>query len=144
MRAGAHGCLARSLDCQGFWRRGVEFERCGVGFGGPVDFARQRVAISNVVVGWNGFPWASYLNDQLSVPTFIDNEANLGGLGKAVYGTGAGSNPLFYVTHSTGIGCGPITNGRDFHGADSFAGEIGHIPVRPDGPRCDATPMESP
>jgi glucokinase len=118
------------------WRRGFEFELCGVGFGGPVDFAQQRVAVSNVVADWNEFPLASYLHDQLSIPTVIDNDANLGGLGEAVYGAGAGCDPLFYVTLSTGIGGGLITNGRVFHGADSFAGEIGHIPVCPDGPRC--------
>jgi glucokinase len=118
------------------WRREIEFERCGVGFGGPVDFAQQRVAVSNVVADWNGFPLASYLHDELSIPTVIDNDANLGGLGEAVYGAGAGCDPLFYVTLSTGIGGGLITNGRVFHGADSFAGEIGHIPVCPDGPRC--------
>ena len=118
------------------WRREIEFERCGVGFGGPVDFAQQRVAVSNVVADWNEFPLASYLHDELSIPTVIDNDANLGGLGEAVYGAGAGCDPLFYVTLSTGIGGGLITNGRVFHGADSFAGEIGHIPVCPDGPRC--------
>ena len=118
------------------WRRGIEFERCGVGFGGPVDFAQQRVAVSNVVADWNGFPLASYLHDELSIPTVIDNDANLGGLGEAVHGAGAGCDPLFYVTLSTGIGGGLITNGRVFRGADTFAGEIGHIPVCPDGPRC--------
>jgi glucokinase len=33
-----------------------KFDRCGVGFGGPVDFARQRVALSTHVAGWKDFP----------------------------------------------------------------------------------------
>ena len=96
------------------WRRGIEFKLCGVGFGGPVDFAQQRVAVSNVVANWNEFPLASYLQDELSVPTIIDNDANLGALGEAVYGAGAGYDPLFYITLSTGIGGGLIANGDVF------------------------------
>jgi glucokinase len=41
---------------------------------------------------------------------------------------------MFYMTLSTGIGGGIIINGKIYRGADSYAGEIGHITIRPDGP----------
>lgn len=118
------------------WKQDAEFERCGVGFGGPVDFSTQRVTVSNVVADWQEFPLAASLEGELGVPVVIDNDGNVGALGEAVYGAGIGCDPLFYITISTGIGGGLIVGGEVYRGADSFAGEIGHITVRPGGPRC--------
>jgi glucokinase len=118
------------------WRKGAGFERCGIGFGGPVDFASQRVTVSNVVADWQDFPLASCLERELGVPAVIDNDGNMGALGEWSYGAGVGCDPLFYMTISTGIGGGLISGGKVHRGADSFAGEIGHITVRPGGPRC--------
>jgi glucokinase len=118
------------------WRTDAVLERCGVGFGGPVDFASQRVTVSNVVADWQEFPLAASLEGELGVPVIVDNDGNVGALGEAVYGAGVGCNPLFYMTISTGIGGGLIVGGEVYRGADSFAAEIGHITVRPGGPRC--------
>ncbi len=120
---------------------GLHFERCGVGFGGPVDFAQRRVALSTHVRGWSDFPLVERLESTLGVPVVIDNDANAGALGEARYGAGRGKTPLFYVTLSTGIGGGVIlgdgpTDGSVYRGADSWAGEIGHITLDPDGPEC--------
>ena len=110
---------------------------CGIGFGGPVDFVNQRVALSTHVSGWNGFPLRDYFQDLLGVPTVIDNDANAGALGEAIYGAGVGTRPLFYVTLSTGIGGGLVLEGDQvYRGADSWAGEIGHITLDPGGPEC--------
>ena len=58
-------------------------------------------------------------------------------LGEARYGAGKGCSPLFYMTLSTGIGGGILhEGGRVWRGADSYAGEIGHLTIRPDGPEC--------
>src|SRR5437762_7429441 len=57
-------------------------------------------------------------------------------MGEAVYGAGRGYSPVFYMTLSTGIGGGIFHHGRIWRGADSFAGELGHLTVRPDGPEC--------
>ena len=114
-----------------------KFDRCGVGFGGPVDFARQRVALSTHVAGWNDFPLVSRLEQMLGVTVIIDNDANAGALGEAVYGAGRGHLPMFYLTLSTGIGGGIVlSDGSVYRGNDSWAGEIGHLTIRPDGPEC--------
>ncbi len=118
------------------WRRNAEITCCGIGFGGPVDFPSQRVTASNVVPGWQNFPLGAALSAELGVPATIDNDANAGALGEAVYGAAVGCDPLFYMTLSTGIGAGIVVGGKIYRGADSFAGEMGHIPVRPGGPRC--------
>jgi len=118
------------------WRSDAGFSRCGIGFGGPVDFATQLTTVSNIVADWNNFPLTRVLQDELGVPTIMDNDANVGALGEARFGAGIGCDPLVYMTISTGIGGGLIAGGQIFRGADSYAGEIGHIPVKPGGPRC--------
>ena len=118
------------------WERRYAFDHCGIGFGGPVEFGRQRVARSTHVGGWLDFPLPSWIERELRVPAIMDNDANVGALGEAVYGAGAGYSPLFYMTLSTGIGGGIVVDGKVYRGADSYAGEIGHLTVRPDGPEC--------
>jgi glucokinase len=112
------------------------FDRCGIGFGGPVDFASQRVALSTHVGGWNDFDLTGFLQSQFGVPAIMDNDANVGALGEAHYGAGVGYDPLFYMTLSTGIGGGIVHERRVYRGADSYAGEIGHLTIHPDGPDC--------
>jgi len=120
-------------------------DRCGIGFGGPVDFARQRVPLSTHVGGWQDFPLVERIAGMLHLPAVpnvsIDNDANAGALGEAIYGAGRGHLPLFYMTLSTGIGGGivikdPLGDATVCRGADSWAGEIGHLTIRPDGPEC--------
>jgi glucokinase len=113
------------------------FDACGIGFGGPVDFERQRVVESTHVEGWSDFDLPAYIASLIGVTPIMDNDANAGALGEALYGAGRGYRPLFYMTLSTGIGGGIVTRENTlYRGADSYAGEIGHLTVRPDGPQC--------
>ncbi|HLJ14607.1 MAG TPA: ROK family protein [Bryobacteraceae bacterium] len=118
------------------WKRHYGFERCGVGFGGPVDFDRQRIALSTHVGGWKDFELPRYIRETLGVPAILDNDANAGALGEARHGAGKGAQPLFYMTLSTGIGGGIMIEDKICRGADSYAGEIGHLTIRPEGPEC--------
>jgi glucokinase len=122
------------------WRREASIDLCGIGFGGPVNFETQSVALSTHVGGWQDFALVDHMRGILNAPVVMDNDANAGALGEALYGAGKGARPLFYMTLSTGIG-GGIILGLDeqplvHRGADSYAGEIGHITIRPDGPEC--------
>lgn len=118
------------------WQQAEPIERCGIGFGGPVIFPEQRVALSTHVGGWSNVRLAAELEAELGIPCVMDNDANTGALGEARYGAGAGFDPLFYMTLSTGIGGGIISGGRIWRGADSYAGEVGHLTIRPEGPEC--------
>lgn len=118
------------------WRGQWRLQRCGIGFGGPVDFAAQRIARSTHVGGWIDFALPEWVRREIGVPAIMDNDANAGALGEFRYGAGAGCSPLFYMTLSTGIGGGIVEDGRLYRGADSYAGEIGHLTTRPGGPQC--------
>jgi len=118
------------------WRRDFRFDRCGIGFGGPVRFAEQCVALSTHVGGWNNVPLTARLRELTGAPTIMDNDANVGALGEYRFGAGRGASPLLYMTLSTGIGGGIVWDGRVLRGPDSWAGEIGHLNVEPEGPAC--------
>ena len=118
------------------WRREYPIERCGIGFGGPVNFAAQRVVLSTHVGGWRGFDLCGFVQDVTGVPAVMDNDANVGAMGEAEFGAGKGCSPLFYMTLSTGIGGGIYNSGCVWRGADSYGGEIGHLTIRPEGPEC--------
>jgi glucokinase len=114
-----------------------KFDRCGIGFGGPVDFPAQTVTLSTHVGGWGGFPLVQRIQERFHVPVVMDNDANVGALGEAVYGAGRGKRPLFYMTLSTGIGGGIVLeDGTVYRGADSYAGELGHLTLKPGGAEC--------
>ena len=118
------------------WRRESSFERCGIGFGGPVNFAGQRVVLSTHVSGWSDFDLCAFVREISGAPAVMDNDANVGAIGEGEFGAGRGCSPLFYMTLSTGIGGGIYDAGRVWRGADSYGGEIGHLTIRPDGPEC--------
>jgi glucokinase len=130
---GPEWMLAQIVSIAAEWK----FERCGIGFGGPVDFPTQTVTLSTHVEGWSGFPLVPRIREQFNVPVTMDNDANLGALGEALYGAGREARPMFYMTLSTGIGGGIVLGDSTiYRGADSYAGELGHMTLRPDGPEC--------
>jgi glucokinase len=136
-RAGGPAWMtARVAEIAAAWRKESEFERIGVGFGGPVHFATQKVVLSTHVGGWEGFDLVEWLRAHFQVPVCMDNDANTGALGEGLYGAGRGCRPLFYMTLSTGIGGGILTANGILRGADSYAGEVGHLTIRPGGPEC--------
>ena len=128
--------VPRIIEVASDWQRELSFDRCGIGFGGPVNFPTQQVIFSTHVAGWLDFPLAPSLQRELGLPVVMDNDANVGALGEGFHGAGVGMNPLFYMTLSTGIGGGILVNGEVVRGADSYGGEIGHLTIRPGGPEC--------
>jgi glucokinase len=128
--------LDRIVDLAREWKTEPGFGACGVGFGGPVIFDEQRIALSTHVGGWSDYALPMFLKHELGVPVIMDNDANVGALGEGRHGAGQGLHPMFYMTLSTGIGGGILTAEGVHRGADSYGGEIGHLTIRPDGPVC--------
>ncbi|MBZ3901974.1 ROK family transcriptional regulator [Streptomyces griseiscabiei] len=69
------------------------------------------------------------------LPVTVDNEANFGGLAELWLGEGTPSDFL-HVSAEIGIGGAVVVDGRLLRGTQGFAGELGHVPVRPEGPDC--------
>ncbi|MEV7122362.1 ROK family transcriptional regulator [Kitasatospora griseola] len=64
----------------------------------------------------------------------IENEANLGALAELRQGVGSGT--FVHISAGEGIGGALVLDGRLFRGVQGFAGELGHLTVRPDGRPC--------
>ncbi|MGW7489684.1 ROK family protein [Streptomyces sp. NPDC054786] len=75
-----------------------------------------------------------------ALPLTVENEANLGALAELRLGAGdglPGPPPDFvHVSAEIGIGAAVVVDGQLLRGARGFAGELGHVPVYPDGPAC--------
>src|SRR5690242_10051193 len=68
------------------WQAEAPADCCGIGFGGPVIFREQRVALSTHVGGWRDFHLTEWVRDLLGIPAIMDNDANTGALGEAQFG----------------------------------------------------------
>lgn len=107
----------------------------GIGAPGPLD-PETGVVIFAPNLGWKNVPLKAELETRIRIPTFVDNDVNVGTLGEHTYGAGRGVQNLVGIFVGTGIGGGIIMNGELFHGASKTAGEIGHIIVQAGGPKC--------
>jgi len=118
--------------------------RVGVAVGGLVDAAHGIVRTLHHAHGWNDFPLQDYLSERLDIPCIIDNNANAAALAEVQYGaaTVTSHSPrnaervVLYIGLGRGIGGGLVINGKIFHGETCTAGEIGHVFVKENGPRC--------
>jgi predicted NBD/HSP70 family sugar kinase len=112
-------------------------DRVGISFGGPFDFANQKVKRSVHVSGWEEFDFSDWSMRVLALPAVADNDANVGALGEFV-SRGSKNTDFAYVTISTGIGAGLIVAGEIFRGHGELAGELGHIVIDPSGPEDES------
>lgn len=107
-----------------------DVRRIGVGFGGPVDAASGRVITSFQIDGWEGDPLCDWCRGTLGLPTVLENDSNLAGLGEARFGAGCGSRIVFYSNVGSGIGGALVIDGTLYSGGTGAAvSEIGHLRV---------------
>ena len=110
----------------------------GVAVPGPVetDSGLLRLAPN---LGWVDVPVAAILADRLAgldLAVVVDNEANLAALGELWFGGHHDLADFIHVSGEIGVGGGVVLSEELFRGVRGFAGEIGHVVVQPDGPRC--------
>jgi predicted NBD/HSP70 family sugar kinase len=97
-------------------------------------------ATSDIVVHAPNLGWHDVdLTDQLSsllpgLPIEVENEANLGAL--AELRRGEVGRDFVHVSAEAGIGAALVVDGMLLRGRRGFAGELGHMPVYPDGLAC--------
>jgi predicted NBD/HSP70 family sugar kinase len=113
----------------------------GVGLPGGVNEARGVLHFAPNL-GWRDVPFGALLRDKLAesdlagVPLFIQNEADVAALGEMEFNPAPASDPLLYVSINQGLGAGVIVGDRLLTGSRGFAGEVGHMVLQLNGPRC--------
>jgi glucokinase len=108
----------------------------GIASPGPLDPHTGTILDTPNIKEWVNFPVGPRLCETFGVPVYLDNDANMAGLAEWQYGAGQGHDNLVYLTVSTGIGGGVISNGKLLQGFRGMAAELGHITVDPNGPLC--------
>jgi glucokinase len=113
-----------------------KLEAIGISCGGALDRRRGLVLNPPNLPGWDSVPVVAHLSGALQAPASLDNDANLAALGEHRFGAGRPFANLVYVTVSTGIGGGIISEGKLVRGLSDSAGELGHQTLDPQGPPC--------
>jgi predicted NBD/HSP70 family sugar kinase len=118
-------------------REGVSLDKIwGVGLGLPGPFSVSDGIIVKDVVnpidlpGWSNVPVRETLSRNLSLPIFIENNANAAAIGELWYGAGRHIGTFFYVYFGAGLGGGLVINGQPYFGYTGNAGELGYYPVK--------------
>jgi predicted NBD/HSP70 family sugar kinase len=108
----------------------------GVAVPSPVDPRNPDQPSEVVLPNWKGFTWLGDLPRKYGVPSFVDNDANLGALAERWWGAGRGIEDFAYIKVATGVGAGHVIHGEIYRGATGVAGEIGHMAIDPQGLTC--------
>lgn len=89
-------------------------------------------------LGWHDVPLAALVRSRLAVdaPILVGNDGELATLAEHIRGAGVGCDDFLCLWGEAGVGAGIIAGGRPLTGRSGFAGEVGHLPVNPEGRLC--------
>ncbi|MER5630278.1 ROK family protein [Streptomyces nitrosporeus] len=128
--------FAADLHTYGKEHLGEGAVAAGVAVPGIVD-AEHGIAVYSSNLGWRDVPMRALIAERLGgIPVALDHDVRTGGLAEGRIGAGQGADRFLFVPLGTGIAGAIGIGGTIEAGAHGCAGEIGHIVVRPDGPRC--------
>jgi glucokinase-like ROK family protein len=108
----------------------------GIGIGVPGICDENGTLLFAPNLGWENVPLQQHVEAEFNIPVVIDNEANAGAVGEKQFGAGRDTANLVYISIGIGIGAGIIIKGELYRGATGFSGEIGHISIQHNGPKC--------
>lgn len=109
----------------------------GLGVAGKIDKATGTVLFSPNLPPLDGYPLGDELREKTRLPVFMENDANVFGLGESFAGAARGIGNWVGITLGTGTGGCVMLGGRLWEGDGlGFCGEIGHMIIQPDGPKC--------
>ncbi|MBQ1096026.1 ROK family transcriptional regulator [Streptomyces sp. b94] len=119
--------VVAEVEAEGLWPAGLAVAVPGL----VARDARTVVRAPNL--DWQDADLGALLPGDL--PLTVANEANFGALAELWLGDGT-PRDFLHVSAEIGIGAAVVVDGRLLRGTRGFAGELGHVPVRPDGPEC--------
>lgn len=134
---GAAGQLVRQLTARGLAQVADPEARIvglGIGVGGHV--VEGRLVATSHILGWRHVDVSGVMGGATGLPTITLNDVTALAAGEHWFGEGRRVDDLAVVTIGRGLGCGLVLGGRVHRGATGSAGELGHLPLVPDGPLC--------
>jgi glucokinase len=135
-REGPDKVITRVIGCIKQVASGSDIAGIGIGAAGACDVAKGIITFSPNLPGWHNIPLKDILQREFDPPIYLENDATAAALGEYYFGGAVGTANLVYLCVGTGIGGGFIMDGQLYHGASGSAGEIGHMTIDINGPRC--------
>jgi glucokinase len=108
----------------------------GVAAPGPLNPFTGVLYFAPNLPDWRDVQLRDILSEQLQRRVVVGNDGNAAALGEAMFGAGQHYGHVIYVGLGTGVGGGIVIDGRVVQGVHGLGGEVGHIPVDINGPRC--------
>ncbi|GIM27702.1 xylose repressor [Clostridium polyendosporum] len=108
----------------------------GIGVCVPGLVDRNEKIIFTPNSNWSNIDLKTLIQQEFNVSVFIENEANAGAYGEKIFGAAKNYDNIIYVSISTGIGIGIIINNELYRGVNGFSGEMGHMTIDFNGPKC--------
>jgi glucokinase len=115
--------------------RDVRIRAIGIGIPGVVDEDRG-IGVFSANLGWHDYPVADVLKRRTEIPVYVGHDVRLAALGEARVGAAVDIDDFVFLALGTGIGAAVFTRGKPLRGARGAAGELGHLRVARDAPRC--------
>jgi glucokinase len=116
---------------------GMTLKGIGIGSAGQIDFASGTVAFAgDTLPGWTGMPLKRLSEEKFNLRTVVDNDVNVIAVAEKHFGVARGLSSFVCLALGTGVGGAVMEDGRLIRGAFGGAGELGHVSVNFQGPRC--------
>ena len=106
---------------------GSQVRGIGISAPGPSNPKTGVLVAPPNLPGWHNVPLEQILRDEFGYKAYLGNDANVAALAETARGAGRGYRHVIFVTISTGIGGGIISDGRMLLGKDGLAAEVGHM-----------------
>ena len=107
----------------------------GIAMPGLIN-SSQGINLTYLNLTPNGVPLVTYISQHFDLPTYLFNDTKATTIGEHRFGLAIDKSHVLTINIDWGVGLGIIINGEVFNGASGFAGELGHIQVKPDGMLC--------
>jgi glucokinase len=114
---------------------GKQIRAIGIGAPGSVDPEKGEVLFAPNL-DWKNVPMVKELEKRLDIPVFLENDGNVCTLGIYDQELKSKARHVLGIFIGTGIGGGLILNGELYTGSAHTAGELGHMVVDVNGPKC--------
>jgi glucokinase len=109
----------------------------GIGCPGVINVKKGTVENPPNLPGWKKIKLGAIIEKEFNISTSIENDANAAAIGELIFGAGKKYTSFVMVTLGTGVGGGIVFNKKIFRGEYGAAGEIGHISIDVNGPKCN-------
>lgn len=116
-------------------RQGIDAVAAGIVTPGIVDGSAGVVRYA-ANLGWRSVPLRELAEQDLGMPVAVDHDVRAAAVAESRLGVAQSTSEFILVSIGTGVGAALVHGDSPITGAEYAAGELGHITIDPDGPRC--------